>query len=371
MNLTQEQQKTFEDLQKPTMALIGSFYEIPAQAKGIFEDVMAIYEANPTEENAKALSDRIKEHDSAEDKKKWIKETVAAVSPMTRSAAKKKYIDAQQAVPKGVPTSGMLLCGLDFVSKAEKDALMEAQAAARLISHVDVLDKYAPKTNYQNADGSFENAFLDKPFATKMQRLEHLVNALVNDSYTEIDDSANEDNKYLRDGDPYLAEENYIIPRLKAYCQEDIFLQKARNEALGTLRNVAKKLEKTNSTGAERIANLADAMDVAKGVDVEKSLSEFAKIESFYGNILKTVSLSPSFGWPTGLKAVQDLNEDLTRLLNVRKVMVEPLTKEDYAAMEKQVAGRPIEGLVKHRVGQILATDAARQAVLAKNKVNG
>ena len=188
---------------------------------------------------------------------------------------------------------------------------------------------------------------------------------------TQIDDYANEHNKYLRDGDPYLAEENYIIPRLKAYCQEDIFLQKARNEALGTLRNVAKKLEKTNSTGAERIANLADAMDVAKGVDVEKSLSEFAKIESFYGNILKTVSLSPSFGWPTGLKAVQDLNEDLTRLLNVRKVMVEPLTKEDYAAMEKQVAGRPIEGLVKHRVGQILATDAARQAVLAKNKVNG
>ncbi len=371
MNLTQEQQKTFEDLQKPTMALIGSFYEMPAQVKGIFEDVMAIYEANPTEENAKALSDKIMGRDSAEDKKKWIKETVAAVSPMTRSAAKKKYIDAQQAVPKGVPTSGMLLCGLDFVSKAEKDALMEAQAAARLISHVDVLDKYAPKTNYQNADGSFENAFLDKPFATKMQRLEHLVNALVNDDYTQIDDSANEDNKYLRDGDPYLAEENYIIPRLKAYCQEDIFLQKARNEALGTLRNVAKKLEKTNSTGAERIANLADAMDVAKGVDVEKSLSEFAKIESFYGNILKTVSLSPSFGWPTGLKAVQDLNEDLTRLLNVRKVMVEPLTKEDYAAMEKQVAGRPIEGLVKHRVGQILATDAARQAVLAKNKVNG
>lgn len=53
------------------------------------------------------------------------------------------------------------------------------------------------------------------------------------------------------------------------------------------------------------------------------------------------------------------------------KAAEEPLTKGDYAAMEKQVAGRPIEGLVKHRVGQILATDAARQAVLAKNKVNG
>ena len=72
--ITEDQEKTFADLRKPTMELIASFYETPAEIKGIFVDMMAIYEANPTEENKKVLSDKIMGKESIEDKKAWIKE---------------------------------------------------------------------------------------------------------------------------------------------------------------------------------------------------------------------------------------------------------------------------------------------------------
>ncbi len=297
MNLTQEQKRTFADLQKPTMSLITSFYEMPVEIKSTFADIMAIYESNPTKENAKAIFDKIMGRDSAEDKKKWIEKTVSTVSLFTRSAAKKKYIDGQQAVPDGVPTSGMLLCGLDIVSRAEKDTLLEAQAAARLISHVDVLDKYEPKTNYQNADGSFENSFLDKPFATKIQRLEHLVNAVVNDVYTQN------------------ADKKDSAGSTREKCTENLFLQKAKHEAFCTLAQVAEKLKKTNPVASERISSYVKVADES---------------------------------------------------VNAATI---PLTKEDYTALEKEVAGRPVEGLVKHRVGQILTMDAMRQAALVKNYI--
>ena len=143
--MTEEQEKTFQDLQKPTMSLIGSFYKMTPEVQGVFLDMMAVYEANPTEETAKALSDKIMGRESVEDKKEWLKEALKSVPSSARTDAKRKYIDEQQAVPKGVPTSGMLLVGLHVVSRSEKDSLMEAQAAARLISHVDVMHDFKPK----------------------------------------------------------------------------------------------------------------------------------------------------------------------------------------------------------------------------------
>ncbi len=157
--LPQNEQQTFDNLQKPTISLISSFYPMSEGIRKIFSDMMTIYETKSTEKTAKMLSDKIMEKENVETKKQWIKDEVEKIPPINRVNAKKKYIDEQQAVPKGVPTSNMFLVGLDVVSKAEKDALMEAQAAARIISHINVLDKYQPKTNYKNEDSTFKITF--------------------------------------------------------------------------------------------------------------------------------------------------------------------------------------------------------------------
>ena len=255
-NLSIAQKKTFEDLQKPTMSLIASFYEMTDEIEKVFVDMISIYEANPTEETAQKISDKIMGLESTKDKKEWINRHVTDINPFLRSITKKKYLNLQQSVPRGIPTSGMLLVGLGVVSKAQKDLLMEAQAAARLISHVNVLDKYQPKTNYQNADGTIENAFLDKPFATKIQRLEHLVNAVVNDIYTRHDESEKKPNN-----------KKNITLLTQQSCKENCFLQKARNEALKTLSHVAHLLKNETPTISKKISDLENSLRGDKKID--------------------------------------------------------------------------------------------------------
>lgn len=240
-----ETEKTFQDLQKPTMALIASFYEMPSDVQSLFSDMMTVYENNPTEDNARLLTNKIMGNESIESKKNWIKEQSEKLSLIVRAEVKKKYIENQNPVPKGVPTSGMLLVGLDIVSKSEKDMLMEAQAAARLISHVDVLHDYQSKTNYKNPDGSFEKEFLDKPFATRIQRLEHIVDAVVNDMYVQ---------KHSSEKAGTSKEDR--VQEVKKECQKNAFLQKAKSEALETLKIVAQSMNERNTGIAQKIGNL-------------------------------------------------------------------------------------------------------------------
>lgn len=303
--LNEEQKKTFQNLQKPTMSLIASFYESPEEIKNVFADMMAIYEANPTEETAKALSDKVMGRENIKDKKDWIQHAVASISPSIRIEAKKKYIDEQRAVPKGVPTSGMLLGGFDVVSRVEKDTLMEAQAAARLISHINVLDKYQPKTNYQNEDGSFENSFLDKPFATRMQRLEHIVNSVVNDIYTAVKEQSN------------MADDEGVCQETKRLCRENVFFQKANNEAVKTLYDCASKLKDKAPEVSEKLGVLA----------------------AFWGS-----------------------QENQSQQL---------LTKADFDKLKDDVKNRPVFGLVDHRTNQIIVMEQAQRVALLSNKTNG
>lgn len=310
--------KTFDNLRKQTFSLIGSFYEVPAEIKGIFADMMAIYEANPTKENAKAICDVIMGRGAVEDKKKWIEDTVKTVPGSVRFDAHRKYIGNQKAVPAGAPTSGMLLVGLGIVPKQEKDLLVEkAQAAARLISHIDNMlpnpienkkgemeeVKYqarAKQEDYKTPDGAFENAFLDKPFIKKLQRLEHLVNVVVNDIYTQNADK--KDAEYLT----------------KNICNSDSFLRKARDEAIDALIDVALDLEKTNPEVSKKITALVKTLN--KG-DCKKKEN--------------------------------------------------PLTKEDYDALKKQVEGRPIAELVEHRISQIIPSETKVKETNTTQKTDG
>ena len=399
--LTEEQQKTFNDLRKPTMSLIASFYETPAEIKAVFANMMAVYEARLAEENAKfvpekdatpesieeqkkqiqasvakEISDKIMGKDSMADKKKWLHEAVATIPAEIRVAAKKKYIDERQAVPKGMPTSGMMLVEFNVVSKEEKDILMEAQAAARIIAHVDLLDKYEPKTNYQNADGTFENAFLDKPFATKIQRLEHVVNAVVNDVFTEVSENPKKfEGMKIALGTMDFAQTKESV--IKNVCDNHLFLQKARNEALKVLMLSAqhlnaKKLQKAqefkiagNVVEAEkqqkaaleisnRINQMIDGLDVYK--DIDKQI-ENARNERF--KTLVEMIHSPD------RNAVEKIhNAKIKQLENARRAK-SSLRALDFNKLKRSVAGRPIEGLVEHRTNQILNRNVA---TLVKDK---
>lgn len=360
--MTDEQEKTFQDLQKPTMSLIGAFYQMTPDVRGVFLDMMAVYEAAPNEETAKVLSDKIMGRESPEDKKKWLKEAVVSIPSSARVAAKRKYIDEQQAVPKGVPTSGMVLAGLEIVSRAEKDALMEAQAAARLISHVDVTHAFERKESYQNEDGTFENAFLDKPFATKMQRLEHLVGAVVNDEYTQQEEYLDKYWQTRQSGEPMLSTENYTIPHVKETCQKSLFLQKARYEALATLRKSASILDKTNPEASKKIMDVADSLDVSKNMDIDYMSSKLKDVENFYKDIFALMPVGEgSYGSRT--KEVEEVNEELAKRLNNLTEARKPLSKKDYDALMEEVKGRPVEGLVEHRVKQILLSDGSKTLV--------
>ena len=128
---------TLEKLQQPTMALIGSFYSMNDDVRSFFVDMLSIYEQEPTQEVANMLFDKVMGKESPEEKKKWIREKASTVPLPLRKRTAEKYIGEKQAVPKGIPTSGNVLVGLNIVSRADKEALMEAQAAARILNHLE------------------------------------------------------------------------------------------------------------------------------------------------------------------------------------------------------------------------------------------
>ena len=186
--MNEDRMKTLNDLQKPTMSLISSFYQMPADIKELFVDMLSIYEANPTEETAKLLSDKIMSRDTSEVKKEWIKTQSLTVSPEKRQAAEEKYLKHRHSVPKGVPSSGMFMAGLDLLNREDKNALMDAQAAARILGaiqnpkpfiHQDLPKKDADEIqaeDFKAAYGEVLNApvFLDNNFASEAQRMEDL-----------------------------------------------------------------------------------------------------------------------------------------------------------------------------------------------------
>lgn len=354
--LTTKQKKTFADLRKQTMSLIQAFYGMPEYLT-LFEDMMAIYEANPTANNAKAIFDKVMGDDSAEDKKKWILENVKKVPQEARDSAKKKYIDGHQPVPKGVPVSGMLLVGLGVVSKEEKDILMEAQAAARIIAHVDVLDKYTVKTNYKNPDGTFENNFLDKSFATKIQRLEHVVNAVVNDTYTQV---CNNPKNF--EGVTDINKEEEIKKSVTTdLCKDNLFLQKARNEALNVLAMCAEQLKSRSPQIAAQIDGLRMALDGRENVEAELEKMRATRFDALIKHVHNREES----------RKTEDFYNKEIKHLEIAREAKNSLRALDFKKLRSATAGRPIECLIEHRIGQILSTDPAYRAMMSKDKTRG
>ena len=238
MNLTSEQQKTFETLQQPTMNLIGSYYEMSAEIKSLFIFLIASYEANPTPQTAKMLSDLVNSRESIAVKKARIRSYGAKAPKEIRLQVKKKYLDEKQSVPSGVPTSGMLMVALGIISKADKDLLMDIQAASRLLS-----DTLNPQRN-SDVEKTKEDysAVSNKPFATKMQRLEDIVHATIDYSFMEAKAFVNDLNPT---DDINNTKDAGIRSMAYWFLSDSTFIQKANAEALLTLKNSAEKIGNT------------------------------------------------------------------------------------------------------------------------------
>ena len=306
--------ETLKKLQQPTMALIGSFYPMDEDVKSFFTDMLSIYEQNPTQETANMLFDKVMGKETPEEKKMWIREKASLVPLPLRQKTAERYIDHQESVPKGVPTSGNVLVGLNVVSRADKEALMEAQAAARILNHL-VHPEEVRLTNElfsKDADGRLSEArpYLDKPFSTKIQRLEHLSAILA--GYDIIQRPYAEVQKKV--GDTF----GYVCPEIKEAKKE---LEEA---AVSTLYRVAKCLSPSSGKVAEEIR------DLAKSYPWEETGKEYSTKE-----ITRTMTdiLPPLFLWHAPH-------------LNKGKVN---LCEDSYTPEERTLA----EGLIKKRIKQI------------------
>lgn len=174
-------QQTLVDLQLPTMSLVEKFCETPEEVKSFFAGMTAVYENAPTADNIRRIADKIKSRDSREQKQDWLRQELKQVSATARENAVEKYIKQKNAVPAGLPCSGDLLTYLDYVPRQAKDELLEAQAAARILSHLSEGRKDLKGTVISiGPDGMPKEAkeFLNKPFSTSIQRTEQIADFL-------------------------------------------------------------------------------------------------------------------------------------------------------------------------------------------------
>ena len=225
MELSQEQKKTFENLQKPTMEMVAAFYGLSAK-------------------DVEKVSD-------------FFIKVVAKSSGMTVEEAQKKCWEERGFVPKGVTPSGKFMVNAGLLSQEELNAFMEVQAAARIVAHVDVSDEKYPLNVKQGRD-----------FFTPMQHLEVITGALVNDTYTDIKEYADRSDSILTDNAPYLGGK-WTIDTTRKNNEKSVFLQKARNKAIAALKEAPLKLR---PEVAKQVVSLANALDTrGDGNEVSKS----------------------------------------------------------------------------------------------------
>ncbi len=225
----------YQDLQKPTFDLIASFYRMPPDVDEAFVNMLALYEANPAPETAEVLKNKIMGKGLAEEKKAWLKSEAVKLPPMAVKSAREKYLGNMQAVPQGLPTSGQMLTFLDVVPRKVKDALLDCQAAARILAVLENPSKVNTgnevSVRYKGGKAEFSRSHLDKPFATRIQRLEHIT-ALLASQTSELG-----------------SEEQGFLSALKA-------------EAVKTLSDSAESIASDNPEAAERIQSFASSLKV-------------------------------------------------------------------------------------------------------------
>lgn len=236
-------QQTLTDLTSPTITLIEKFCDMPSEVKSFFGGMLAVYENDPRPQNAEKINNIIKSRMDREEKKTWLKNELSNVSPEVIAAVREKYIKNKEAVPYGLPRSGELLTFLDYIPRQTKDQLMEAQAAARILRHLDgkncnlkatIIKTEPDKSVVEQKD------FLNKPFATTIQRAEQIADFLCAYKNNEND---------MLSGQKDLP----FVPNAAAALAE------CKKLAVNTLAQTADYLKAFYPNSARRISDLCEA----------------------------------------------------------------------------------------------------------------
>ena len=297
--MTNEDLETLKNLQLPTMSLVEKFCDTPEEVKLFFVEMLSVYEATPTTENAKRIAEEIKSRKSREEKQIWLQQELKKVDAQTKIHATEKYIKQKNAVPMGIPTSGELLSYLDYVPRAVKDELMNAQAAGRILSHLESDNKDLKATVIgKDEQGNPKEAkdFLDKPFATSIQRLEQVADFL---SVYKNNQTAIFLNK--KHSDMLMAQSGQEFSSLK---DVDVMpaLAECKLMALQTIKTTAQKISKLYPHSAERLNSLADSY--GENLSQNINLNQIAQISvqaanlsaAFYGYEIKAADMLPEKG---------------------------------------------------------------------------
>ncbi|MBR7158867.1 MAG: hypothetical protein IKD08_04220 [Alphaproteobacteria bacterium] len=174
----------YQDLQKPTFELLGSFYSMPPEVENAYVQSLALYESQLV--SAKEIKEVLMGRDSKEAKLAWLTEKSKLLPHSQLAPTKEKYIARMESAPKDMLSSGQLISFLDIVPRRIKDAFLECQASARILallanpekvklgSELYVTDKNNSPV-FTEGKVAFARPHLDKPFATPIQKAEHVV----------------------------------------------------------------------------------------------------------------------------------------------------------------------------------------------------
>lgn len=235
--LSDEHKKVFDDLKKPTMELIGAFYPMAHKIEMAFLDMLAVCIGSGGYET-EALEKVLSRPGKVDYKLDYLHQ-MAMIYEKEQPDLRQKYIVQKQHVPMGVMTSGQFLVKMGIVSKEEKECLMEAQAAVRTIDgSVNVKEDYRVGMDH-----------LDKPFATRMQRMEHIVQIVQSE---------------IQKGKMSPAEMDI----------QNQFVKKCQSEAVWKLGVAGEKLMKKNQEIGKKIADLMAAIGGDKGFVDDKDFND-------------------------------------------------------------------------------------------------
>ena len=260
--MNEQEQQTLNDLQLPTISLVEKFCNTSPEVKAYFAGMLAVYENNPSPDTLNRINEGVKSRTSRDEKKQWLLEELKSIPSSVISEVQNKYIDTKAPAPAGLPRSGELMTFLDYVPREVKDSLMEAQAAARILHHIDNGKSDLKSTlisKDENGEVKEQKEYLNKPFATTIQRVEQLTEFLSSYKVNEEDVLLSKKHEDMLYG--MVGKDNAPSPAV------DKALAECKKLALETLIKSAKVISESYPQAAQKISSLATTYGADENVE--------------------------------------------------------------------------------------------------------
>ncbi|MBE6450158.1 MAG: hypothetical protein E7013_05700 [Alphaproteobacteria bacterium] len=253
--LSKEQEETFENLKKPTFSLVESYYSMPSDLKKIFVGILAVYEANPTTESIKKIKSLLYSNDGIAVKKARLLAFTAKIPLKIRAFAEKKYLGNQHPVPAGMPTSGEILSVFGVISDKEKEHLMNAQAAVRILDNFQNFEQFIGNSSQSEEEKYGVVLNSSRTLKTPVQKMEDLSRLYIS-SFARF---------YQLDNSPF-----------------DIRFQKqTREEKVCSLRDALYRMDVSRAFGTYAIDVLKKSSEHLENRDLSNQINNLTKAFTF------------------------------------------------------------------------------------------